>query len=55
MRKTKENKFFKKFLNLKYKLVENTRLINDKVRNFFKNQKILNILIDPLIESGLDP
>ena len=44
MRKTKEEQFFKKFLNLENKLVENQRqiiyivenmrLINDKIRNF---------------------
>ena len=63
MRKTKEEQFFKKFLNLENKLVknlrqimyivENMRLINDKIRNY-KNEKILNNLIDPLIESGPD-
>ena len=46
MRKTKEEQFKKKFLNLENKLfenqrqimqiVENMRLINDKIRNFKK-------------------
>ena len=36
-------------------IVENMRLFNDKKRNFYKNDKILNFLIDPLIESGPDP
>ena len=38
-------------------IVENMimRLINDKIRNFKKNEKILNVLIDLLIESGPDP
>ena len=63
MRKTKEEQFFKKVLNLENKLVENyrqimyivenMRLINDK--KFLKNEKILNFLIDPLIESGPGP
>ena len=63
IRKTKEE-FFKKFLNLENKLVENQRkimyivenmrLINDKIRNL-KNEKISNFLIDHLIESGPDP
>ena len=35
-------------------IVENMRLINDKIRNF-KSEKILNFLIDLLIESGPDP
>ena len=35
-------------------IVENMRLINDKKRNFNKNEKILYFLIDPLIESGPD-
>ena len=35
-------------------IVENMRLINDKIRNFKNNEKILNFLIDPLIESGPD-
>ena len=37
-------------------VVENMilRSINAKIRNF-KNEKILNFLIDPLIESGRDP
>ena len=37
-------------------IVENMRLtsINAKIRNF-KNEKILNFLIDPLIESGPNP
>ena len=35
-------------------IVENMRLINDNIRNL-KNEKILNLLIDPLIESGPDP
>ena len=46
MRKTKEEQCFKKFLNLENKLVgnqrqimyivENMRLINDKIKNFKK-------------------
>ena len=46
MRKTKEEQFLKQFLNLENKLVENQRqivyivenmrLINDKIRNFKK-------------------
>ena len=46
MRQTKEEQIFKKFLNLENKLVENQRqtmyivenmrLINDKIRNFKK-------------------
>ena len=38
-------------------IVENMRLINDKIRNFkkWKIFEFLNFLIDPLIESGLDP
>ena len=28
-------------------IVENKRLINDKIRNFKKNEKILKFLIDP--------
>ena len=63
--KTKEEQFFKKFLNLENKLVENyrqimysyivenMRLINDK--KLKKNEKILNFLIDSLIVSGPDP
>ena len=35
-------------------IVENMRLINDKIINL-KNEKFLNILIYPLIESGPDP
>ena len=39
-------------------IVENMRLINDKIRNFNKIEKILNFLIDhlidPLIESSPD-
>ena len=66
MRKTKEEQIFKKFLNLDKNLVENQRQImkivenmrrtsiNAKIRTF-KNEKILNFLIDPLIESGSDP
>ena len=63
MRKTKEEQFKKKLLNLENKLVENQRqivyivenmrLINDKIRNI-KNEKILKFLIDPLIGSGPD-
>ena len=34
-------------------IVENMRSINDKKRNL-KNEKFLNILIAPLIESGPD-
>ena len=63
-KKLKKNNFFKKFLNLEktcwkletnYDIVENIRLtsINAKIRNF-KNEKILNFLIDFLIESGPD-
>ena len=63
MRKTKEEQIFK--INLKkpcWKLETNyvhcwkyeTYSINAKIRNF-KNEKILNFLIDPLIESGPDP
>ena len=60
MRQTKEEQFFKKFLNLAKQLVENQRQImnifeimrytsiNAKIRNF-KNEKILNFLIDFLI------
>ena len=33
-------------------IVENMRLINDKIRNV---KIILNCFIDPLIESGPDP
>ena len=38
------------------KIVENMRLTsnNAKIR-YFKNEKILNFLIDPLIESSPDP
>ena len=36
-------------------IVENMRLINDKKRNFYIYKKILNFLIDHLIESGPDP
>ena len=57
MRKTNKQ-FLKKFLNLENKLVENQRQImyivenmRLKIRNFLKNEKILNCLI----ESGLDP
>ena len=35
-------------------IVANMRLIDDKIRNF-KNEKILNFIVDPLIESGPDP
>ena len=54
MRKTKEEQIFKKFLNFENKLVENQRqfmyivenvkLINDKIRNFkkFENFKFFN-------------
>ena len=35
-------------------IVENMRLINDMIRNF-KNEIILNFLIDPLIEPGPGP
>ena len=33
-------------------IAENIRFINDKIRNF---KKILNFLIDPLIEFATDP
>ena len=35
-------------------IVENMRLINDKIRNF-KQRENFEFLIDPLIESGPDP
>ena len=65
IRKTKEEQFLKSFWILKttcWKLekimysyiIENMRLINNKIRNFKTNDKILNFLIDPLIESGPD-
>ena len=67
MRKTKEEQIvLKRFLNLEKQLVENQRQIMNIVENMrltsinakitnFKNEKILNFLIDLLIESGPDP
>ena len=50
--KTNLLKIRDKLMEIMY-IVENMRLINDKIRNL-KNEKILNFLIDPLIESGPD-
>ena len=65
MRKLKKNNFLKYFLSLEKDLLKiRDKLwtllkiwdtsINAKIRNF-KNEKILNFLIDFLIESGPDP